>query len=125
MRNQPAFLPPLLRPARQGAWAVAWVAAVALAPWTESVARADEADHDRALQAVQRGDALPLNTLMGQVEALRTGQILEVELEQQHGRWVYEVKKLDPGGRLVKLHLDARTGTVLGPNSRGKERTTP
>jgi uncharacterized membrane protein YkoI len=125
MRTLPALLPALLRPARQGAWAVGWAAAVVLAPWTGSVARADEADHDRALQAVQRGDALPLNTLMGQVEALRTGQILEVELEHQHGRWVYEVKKLDPGGRLVKLHLDARTGAVLAPNSRNKERTQP
>ncbi|HEX5783994.1 MAG TPA: PepSY domain-containing protein [Burkholderiaceae bacterium] len=121
MRTFPAFLSALPGSTRKGAWAVG----VALACGGGSVAHADEADHDRALQAVQRGEALPLNTLMGQVEALRTGQILEVELERKHGRWVYEVKKLDPGGRLVKLHLDARTGALLDPNSRPKERTTP
>ena len=123
MRTLPAFLSALLGATRNGAWAVGWAVGMVLAPG--STAHADEADHDRALQAVQRGEALPLNALMGQVEALRTGQILEVELERKQGRWVYEVKKLETGGRLVKLYVDARTGQVLEHKSRPAERNAP
>ena len=45
------------------------------------------------------------------------GQVLDVELDlEKHGdveRWVYEVKLLRKGGALVKLEVDARTGTVI------------
>jgi uncharacterized membrane protein YkoI len=39
--------------------------------------------------------------------------VLEVELEQEQGRWLYEIKLIEPGGRLVKLELDAASGEVL------------
>jgi uncharacterized membrane protein YkoI len=41
------------------------------------------------------------------------GQVMAVELEQDDGRWIYEIKLLRPGGQLVKLKLDAQTAAVL------------
>lgn len=76
-------------------------------------------DHDRARAAVQAGQALPLKTLLERLQRDHPGQVLEVELEQAGGRWVYEVKLLQPGGRLLKLELDAATAQVL----RSKERS--
>ena len=36
--------------------------------------------------------------------------MLEVKIEEEHGRLVYEIKLLRPGGRLAELYYDAATG---------------
>ncbi len=81
------------------------------------VALADN-DQDRARAAVQAGKALPLKAVLERLEREHPGQVLEVELEQDDGRWIYEIKLLQAGGRLLKLELDAASGEVL----RRKER---
>lgn len=86
-----------------------WLAVVALAP---AQAQADS-DHDRARAALQAGQVLPLRTVLERLEREHPGQVLEVELEPEHGRWVYEVRVLQNDGQLLKLELDARTGAVL------------
>ena len=43
-----------------------------------------------------------------------------MELEREDGRWVYEIKLLQPGGRLVKLEVDAATGQVLRLRERSR-----
>ena len=45
--------------------------------------------------------------------ATHPGEVLEVELERDDGRWIYELKLLQPGGELRKLKLDARSGELL------------
>lgn len=76
-------------------------------------------DHERARQAVQSGQILPLPQVLERLGREHPGQVLEVELETDDGRWVYEIKLLQPGGRLIKLKLDAQTAQVLGMRSRG------
>jgi len=73
----------------------------------------DDRDHERARAAVQAGEVLPLPTLLDKLQRTHPGQVLELELEREDGRWVYEVKLLQADGRLRKLALDARTGQVL------------
>jgi hypothetical protein len=87
--------------------------ALALPGSTVSFA-ADNADHDRARQAVQAGDVLPLRTILERVEREYPGQVMEVELDQEKGEWVYEIKLLSKGGALMKLKILARDGTILG-----------
>lgn len=70
-------------------------------------------DHERARAAVLAGDVLPLPIVLERLQRTHPGQVLEVELEREDGRWIYEVKLLQPGGQLVKLELDARTAEVL------------
>ncbi len=84
------------------------------------LARADS-DHDRARHAVQAGQVLPLRTVLERLERDHPGQVLEVELEQDDGRWVYEVRLLQAGGRLVKLEIDAASGAVLQRRERGRD----
>ena len=84
-------------------------AAVALAP-----AFADSRhDHDRARAALQSGEVMPLAALLEQVQRSHPGQVLELELEHEDGRWVYEIKLLANDGQLLKLDVDARTAQVL------------
>ncbi|MEN9315626.1 MAG: hypothetical protein RIS35_2019 [Pseudomonadota bacterium] len=75
-------------------------------------ARADS-DQERARAAVQAGRILPLRAVLERLEREQPGQVLEVELEQSDGRWVYEIRQLQAGGRLVRLHVDAENGEIL------------
>jgi len=74
----------------------------------------DDADHDRARQAVEAGDILPLRAILERVERDYPGQVMEVELEREKGEWVYEVKLLRKGGALMKLKILARDGAIVG-----------
>jgi uncharacterized iron-regulated membrane protein len=80
-----------------------------------------DSEQDRARAAVQAGKVLPLKTLLERLEREHPGQVLEVELEQDDGRWIYEIKLLQSGGRLVKLELDAASGAVLQRKERARK----
>ena len=73
----------------------------------------EEDDHDAARAAVRRGEALPLSEVIAAVAATLPGEIVEVEFEREHGRWVYEFKVLDRTGRLRDVHVDAATAGIL------------
>lgn len=71
----------------------------------------DDAQKARALS--QRGDILPLEKIAEHARAAKPGKLIDIELEQKHGRWIYEAEVLDDAGRVWELKLDARTGSVL------------
>ena len=77
-----------------------------------------DSDHDRARQALEAGEILPLKTVLERLARDTPGQVMEVELERSSGRWIYEIKLLQTGGALVKLKVDARTGAVIGKKER-------
>lgn len=98
------------------AFALLLVGAAAMQPL---VASADGGrDHDRARAALEAGEILPLETILARVRRQHPGDVLELELEREHGRWVYEIKLLQQGGRVVKLEVDASTGEVLRDRNR-------
>ena len=73
----------------------------------------DRDDHERALQAVQSGQVLPLTRVLERLGRQHPGQVLEVELERDGGQWIYEIKLLSADGQLLKLKLDAGTAAVV------------
>lgn len=83
-----------------------------------SSASASPVDHQRATQAVESGEILSLRVILERLESSNPGQVLEVELEQKKGVWIYELKILKTGGRLQKLKVDAKTGAVLSDKER-------
>lgn len=77
-------------------------------------AHADDAkDHDRARQALESGQILPLKKILENVETNYPGQVLEVELERKQDRWIYEIKILQKDNLRIKLKINAADGTVL------------
>ncbi|MCC6195796.1 MAG: PepSY domain-containing protein [Burkholderiales bacterium] len=86
----------------------------------------DSHDHDRARQALQAGEIMPLKAILERVERDTPGQVIDVELERGAGRWIYEIKVLAAGGSIVELEIDARDGSILkrkgGHRARGRER---
>ncbi|SUZ34010.1 hypothetical protein ROE7235_03791 [Roseibaca ekhonensis] len=78
-----------------------------------SPAWADRADHDRARRALEAGEILPLSEILQAAEAARPGRVIELELERDDGRWIYELELVARDGQLYEMEIDAATGTVL------------
>ena len=79
-------------------------------PW--QILQADQ-DADRARMLKQRGDILPLEQVIESAMAVKPGQILETELDEDDGRYVYELEILDDRGQVWELELDASTAELL------------
>ena len=75
--------------------------------------RGRSGDHDDALAAVEARQALPLTRIFEIAQTAVPGEIIEVELDREDGRLIYEVDILTSTGRLRQVELDARTGEVL------------
>ncbi len=83
---------------------------VALLPFTQVAA---DKDHDRARAVLERGEVLPLAEVLERVRGEFPGEVIATEFDREHGRWVYELKLIDPGGRVVELEVDAVDGRIL------------
>ena len=81
-----------------------------------------DGDHDRARAAVQAGQVLPLGTVLDRLAREHPGQVLKVELESERGRWIYEVRLLQSGGRLTEFRIDAATGETLARRDKSRDR---
>ncbi len=94
--------------------AVALAALVLATAWPGPSRADDRDDHDQARSAMERGEVLPLKTVLERLERLRPGTVLEVELERKSSGWVYDIKQLEAGGQVARIRLDARTAQLLG-----------
>jgi len=74
---------------------------------------ADEAWRDLH-EAVREGRIVPLPQILDWLEARYAGQVLEVELERDDGRMLYEVEMLGPQGQVVEFEFDAASGELIG-----------
>jgi len=74
---------------------------------------AEGLDAERVRGLVERGEILPLTEILKRNEAGLAGRIIEIEIEQKQGSYLYEIKVLRADGRYRELKIDARTGTVV------------
>lgn len=71
-------------------------------------------DQDEALRLRRDGLIQPLENLLQQALQRHPGaSLLEAELEEEEGRYVYEIELLTRDGVARELELDARDGTLL------------
>lgn len=77
-----------------------------------SAVHADQ-DHEVARRAVERGELLPLSKILQIAEAKYPGRVLEVDLERERGRFLYEIEVLLKDGRVIELTYDGQTGELL------------
>jgi hypothetical protein len=96
-------------PAR-AAGAVLLALAGALAPTAHA---GGKDDHERARAALQAGEVLPLPVVLERLQRDYPGRVLEVDLEREDGRWIYEIRLVQADGRLLKLEVDAATARIL------------
>jgi uncharacterized membrane protein YkoI len=74
---------------------------------------ANDDDHERAREAVRRGEILSLERIL-EMHPLRPGErLLEVEVDREDQRWEYELEILGANGRVRELEIDGATGALL------------
>ncbi|VAX09828.1 Phosphonate ABC transporter phosphate-binding periplasmic component (TC 3.A.1.9.1) [hydrothermal vent metagenome] len=78
-----------------------------------SFASDDDYDHEEVRALVEAGVILPLEQILERMWEEHPGRILEVELEREYGRYVYEIELLDEKGRVWELEYDAANGEFL------------
>lgn len=91
-------------------------------PEAESVLNARPTRSGRLIDRLRQGDVrqlreagkiLPMEQILERVRAEQPGQIVEVGLDREDGRYVYEVELIDDDDRVHELELDAASGDVL------------
>ncbi|MCK7575538.1 MAG: PepSY domain-containing protein [Chromatiales bacterium] len=78
---------------------------------TEAVG--DHLDHDSVKRLRDEGRILSMSEVMQRAALIQPGQLLEAELDREDGRYVYEIRILDPAGRIHELELDAAGGALI------------
>ena len=76
--------------------------------------RGGKRDHERARRAFQQGEIRSLSEILADLRPQLDGEIIEVELEDEGGTYVYEFKVLTPTGRVREIKVNAATGKVIG-----------
>lgn len=59
------------------------------------------------------GQTLPLARILDIAADSAPGEVVKVELEEEHGVLAYELEIITGRGRLIEMRIDARTGAVL------------
>jgi uncharacterized membrane protein YkoI len=70
-------------------------------------------DHERAKALHESGKIMALEQILENIRDEYPGRLLEVKLEQEDDRVIYEVELLDSEGKVWELELDAVTGKLL------------
>lgn len=86
--------------------------AAAMSAGGAAMARRDY-DHEAARAALARGEILPLTRILTLVAQQAPGDILEIELDREQARFIYEVRVLTPAGKVVEVKFEAKTGARL------------
>lgn len=81
------------------------------------------ADDDIVGYQQLKAEVVPVERLFQQVQTEFEGMILELELEEEDLRWIYEVKLLTPQGNVLEIDYDAKTMALL--NVKGRRDHSP
>lgn len=88
-----------------------WVLAALL---LSAHAQARDLHQDEVLQLRQRGVILALADVMREpLKRYPGARLLEAELEEEHGEYIYDIELLTSAGIARELDVDARDGRII------------
>ena len=90
------------------------MAGMAALPAALAQAQDPQPDHELARQALQRKEILPLDQVLSAIRGRVPGEIVEIELERDRDRWIYEVEIIDETGRMRDVLVDAKNAEIIG-----------
>jgi uncharacterized membrane protein YkoI len=90
------------------------MAGMAALPSALAQDRDPQPDHELARQALQRKEILPLDEVLNAIRGRVPGEIVEIELEREQDRWIYEVEIIDETGRMRDVWVDAKNAEIIG-----------
>ncbi len=63
-------------------------------------------------RAVKTGEVLPLSQILEKGRVRVSGDITGIAIKFEEGRWHYEFRVIDRGGRVLEVHVDAHSGNI-------------
>lgn len=72
-----------------------------------------EPDAETIRRWVEAGRILPLEEILARHRERIAGRLLDLEVEREHGRIVYELEVVDDAGRVREIYIDAQSGEWL------------
>jgi len=86
---------------------------VSAMPGSDGLLMLAKLDAEEARELKQSGQIMPLEDLIALVRKDYPGQIIQIELDEEKDRYVYEIEVVGEEGVVIELELDAATGEVL------------
>lgn len=72
------------------------------------------ADDNKSIRQLQRsGEILSLEQIFDRARKVKPGRIVDVDLDKDDGRYIYEIELLESSGKVWEMEFDARTGELL------------
>ena len=91
---------------------IATIAGLSLQPLSAH-ASDDRARSSEVRQLRESGQILAMEDILKRSQAAQPGQVVEVELDREGGKYVYEVKIIDAADAVDELEIDAASGEIL------------
>lgn len=70
-------------------------------------------DQDKALEAVQSAEALPLDQIIATARHLTSGEIVDAKLTRRNGSLLYRLKVLEATGEVRAFYFFAQSGQLF------------
>jgi hypothetical protein len=70
-------------------------------------------DYQRARDALEQHEVIPLAEILETVHGKIDARVIEVEFEELDGRYIYEFELITPDGRLMQAIADAVSSEIL------------
>lgn len=74
---------------------------------------ADDVSHSEARALRDAGRILPLELIIDIAKSFKPGEVIDTELEEDDGRYEYDIEILDANGRVWEMEFDAASGELL------------
>ncbi|PQJ24475.1 hypothetical protein BSZ31_05335 [Limnobacter sp. SAORIC-690] len=72
------------------------------------------ADDDKRIRQLQlSGEILSLEQIFDRARKVKPGRVVDVDLDKDDGRYIYEIELLESSGKVWEMEFDARTGELL------------
>lgn len=72
-----------------------------------------ELDFDTVMKSVEKGEILPLTEIRKKIADRLAGEIIDVEVHQERGQIIYEIKVLTSDGHVIEADVRAADGVIL------------
>ncbi|QKV19258.1 PepSY domain-containing protein [Oricola thermophila] len=76
-------------------------------------ADSDRREREELNAARKRGDILALSEILDRLPGGIGDNVIEVEIDREHGRFLYEIYYLGADGRRREITVDARDASIL------------
>jgi uncharacterized membrane protein YkoI len=75
-------------------------------------ALADSNGHDIARLALEQGEIMPFEQILGSLESNMTARIVSVEIQRSGSAWDYDLRVLEEDGKIRRVSVDAKSGQI-------------